>query len=418
MKKIFHWMTLGFPLALLAGLIDYRFHSYYWPQLDTLRLFQGEQFFDFFSVLTLYIAVMFVVFLLSKLWKRLPKWIYAVMGLVVLGLVVAGLSFEPAEPQIHSFHTQAIKHYLFPMLGFVMLWSGLQKKKTRAQFMNVLLGSFSVLGFLAMFEYLFKVLPGENVDFLGRLAWPYIDPFTAGKVESANNLSFLFGPVLLLSITEYYQRRKWPLLIPIVPALSVILLSQSYTGLLVLCALIALLIFLIAHPKKRWKAMGMLLALGVVGLITQLDNPKFQILTGQADYTLPNSIERRVQIYSFTWEKMKEDPFTGIGPGNYQSTFRAEQERFLTEAIPEKEMPPLPHNLTLLWWSDLGLAGLIAILALYAHTGWQIIKKPLARPEVFAFAYLLGHGLADTPYGLEEFSVAFWVTLCLSCVHE
>jgi hypothetical protein len=145
------------------------------------------------------------------------------------------------------------------------------------------------------------------------------------------------------------------------------------------------------------------------GIGSQYKTQKFQILLG--NYKKENSIERRAQIYTFNAKSFLAKPVTGIGPGNYQSYFRANQNKDGIN-IPEEEIPPHPHNLITFFWSEIGIFGLLAILLIYGF----VIYKIIFSPNVFYFVmlYPLGHGLIDVPYGLEEFSMLFWIFLALS----
>jgi O-antigen ligase len=393
------------PFAIIAGILDYRFHNYFWPWGTGLR---SGFMFDFASVFEFF-AVFFVGFALWKSRKKLPplpRWLWAALAALFLGIVVSGLSYEPVEPRIQSWIFQVGINYALPIAvaGAALLsWK-------REEFERWTLGAFTALGSLSILEFLTDWLPGANQDFLGRLVWPYIDPFVGMNPESANWLAFVFGPIVILAALRLTKKPDLISSLAFFVGAGVMLLSQSYTGIGVLGGILAYLIF-VKLPRK-WKAaslVGALLALGIF-VATQYDSPKFQILRG--DYDRPNSIERRVQIYTFTWESFKEDPLGGIGAGNYQSYFRENQGRILDETIPEIELPPHPHNLLGKWWADLGLFGVAALALIYAASLWQIFRwQNLA---YLPLAYPLAHGLLDTPYGLMEVSVLFWLWLAFA----
>ena len=414
-EKIFEVLLYGLPLALIAGILDYRFHNYFWPNTEWFRLFSGGAMFDFSSILQIYLLVLGLIYLLmiALIKEFRPKlcwnWSFLAVILIAFGGVSAFSHYQGTPPVIKSFPAQMGTNYLLPLLLFFILFFAFSNSKWRSGFEKSLLISFGLFGALIIFEYFSDLLPGANRDFLGRLVWPYIDPFFDLKAESANWLAFLFGPVMMLSLIR--MREKWPLLVGTI-ALIVVLLSKSYTSIGVLGLLV--FIYLLVTVKKSWRKWIVLgaVVLGVILVATQYNTAKFQILIGKYDYSKANSIERREQIYAVNAVALAENLLVGLGPGNYQNYFRGKMAEVLPVPIPEEEIPPHPHNLALNFWSDLGLFGLVAMILIYIVTGFELLKNRL--PYYFLLAYPLGHGLVDTPYGLEEVSILFWILMALA----
>lgn len=417
-----HFLKLGVlmtPPALILGILDYRFRNYFWSSLDRFRLFQGEAMFDFFSLFSGFVVLLFILWMASSGWKKLrqmPVYFAIVVASLALGAEFSLELNQAVEPVIRSAGHQFVLLYMLPVMLCLVLFTELQSAELRRRFLWSFLISTSVLGLLSLSQFVWEWLPGAGRDFLGRGVWPYIDPFVEMKPESANWLAYLFGPALVLSLIEGWRERSWLYAAPALVSLAVLLMTQSYTSLGIVAALVAWFVLWVAPRKWRMGLVGLGLILAVAFVGSQWNSPKFQALLG--NYHLPNSIERRAQIYGFTWEQFKADPVAGIGLGNYQSVFREEQADVLTEVIPEKELPPHPHNLLANAWSDLGLLGLMAFGLIYAVTAWRVLLQPLARPYYLALAYPLGHGLADTPYGLEEAAMLFWILVSLALISE
>lgn len=420
-EKIFAVLVWLLPVSLVLGIIDYRFHNYYWPDLNFFRLLDGKYMFDFFSISEFFLLIFLIGYLILIIFspENRPKirwsWSFVPVVLMAFGVVVAFANFEGMEPLIKSFEDQVLTNYIFPITLFTALVLLVRtNEKWREELERSFLLTFSVFGGVILYEYFTDALPGENKDFLGRLVWPYIDPFVGMKAESANWLGFLFGPVVILGIIRIVKHKSFLDAIPTLIALSIILLSKSYTSILVCAGLAFIYLFLhFGRQGRKWLMICAVLA-GAVLLATQYNTPKFQILIGQYDYSKPNSIERRVQIYEVTAESFKENWTVGLGPGNYQNYFREKMYDVLDSPIPEDELPPHPHNLALNFWSDLGVFGLVAILLIYLVTSWGVLTH---QPYYFLLAYPLGHGLFDTPYGMEEVSVLFWIFLSLAVSH-
>ncbi len=216
----------------------------------------------------------------------------------------------------------------------------------------------------------------------------------------------------MLTLVEFKRLKKISLKIFNILALaifaSVILLTQSYTSILVLLFLIGLFWFL-KLPKKI-KIISLLISPLILALFifSQKDSPKFQILFGTADYSKPNSIIRRLQIYEVNEFALEQNLIKGLGAGNYQNYFLQNQNQILENPIPTEEVPPHPHNLAMNFWADLGIFGLILILIIYLWTAVNIFQKD-QNLYFLVLAYPLLHGLIDTPYTLEENSLIFWI---------
>ncbi len=422
LQKVTLILVALLPTAIILSLLDYRFHSYFWPQLDLLR-FQQSAFFDFtsfsfyFYILLIGICLIQFIFFdfkqqIKNSLKILPIWLLISIILAIAGAFIAELNHVPLEPVIKSPLNQILINLLVPIgLAVSLIW----QQKTNPTSATVLKKSFSItfglFALIILFEFVTNYFPGDNRDFLNRLVWPYIDPFVDLKAESANWLSYIFAPATLISIYLFKQFKKPHFLVSAVLTVSVLLLTKSYTGILAFGSAIGLYFFLLANNK--WKVRIIILSLICLGIfvLTQWHTPKFQVLLG--NYHLPNSLERRAQIYEASIKGLTEQPLTGFGIGNYQNYLRNNIKRLTGDTIPERELPPHPHNLILYFWSEFGLLGLISILTVYLGVTWSIISQPRSNAIYSFLLYPLIHGLFDVPYGLEEVSIIFWVTIAI-----
>lgn len=361
------------------------------------------------------------------------KWIYFVILFVVAGLVVARVAYFPQPNAIKSFNFQALLNYINPVLVFLVMIFSVKKTQLLKTFKFAWLVSFSVFGIIVLIQNFFGIFEGWTSDFLGRLAWPYIDPFYGMKAESANWLAFLFGPTLILATVSLVERKKfsveilksfsyWTEVICILISFTILFLTKSYTSILIAAFLFAWIAFInIPKGKKKYFLIALVVVFGIA-FVSQLNSRKFQILIGNDKQE--TSLNRRAQIYKFNYEAFKELPLQGIGPGNYQAFFSANMEKYLGEKLPEIEVPPHPHNLIMFFWSDLGLFGLLAILMIYvyglANVFWGTFSKTGTHLNIYSFVllYLLGHGLMDLPYGSEENSVIFWTVLAMVVIQD
>ncbi|PJC36900.1 hypothetical protein CO046_02945 [Candidatus Peregrinibacteria bacterium CG_4_9_14_0_2_um_filter_53_11] len=426
------WAYVGLPFFLITGLIDYRFHNYLWPAADRLRPLKPLFLFDFFSAYDGYALLLLAVgglvgaasLIVNKglkpgravgwLKNLRPRWLYLAALLTLLGVLSSYFLTTPIEPRIHSFRWYAGLQFVLPIAIFLLGSLIIREERWRRRLLVSWMSCFGLLALGGIGEFFTDLLPGVNKDFLGRLVWPYIDPFVPNKPESANWLSYLFAPTFLIALTELTRRLKKGRSIILeagvaLSSLMALLLTQSYAGIGAVAIVATLWLFWqLGRKGKIILVIGVLLV-GVVGIATQYDSPKFQILLG--NYKKENSVERRAQIYTVAVGMLREDPIAGIGPGNFQSSFKEKMSDFLEAPIPNEEVPPHPHNLILYFWSELGVLGLLALILIYSGTlGELLLKRSTAAVVV---SYLLIHGLVDVPYGLGETSTVFWLTLLL-----
>jgi O-antigen ligase len=408
LKKIQEILLYLLPVFLIFGILDYRFHSYFWPRFNVLNFFEFGRFFDFVSIFTVFL----LAFLLTSFNKRFKfnKFLLLTGGLVLLGGIVSLAAGFLVEPILKNPLLYFVQIYLLPVLLCMALVSLLMDFKYKSRFENILVISFSVLAAMTILQFMFGFLPGAAQDFMGRAVWPYIDPFSEMKPESANWLAFIYAPMALLGIMKVKDGNRW-MLVPSLILFVGLLLSESYGGILTLLILVFVYLFVHVSKKAKYGLITTSLLAMIVLIVTQYNTPKFQALIG--NYHMPNSIERRAQIYEYSWKAMHDSFVPGIGLANYQSDFRERQHIYLEESIPELELPPHPHNLIFNFWSDLGLFGLLAILGIYVFAIWNLFKRNWS---YLLIAYPLVHGMIDTPYILEETTMMFWILLSLSIV--
>ncbi|EKE15632.1 MAG: hypothetical protein ACD_11C00116G0019 [uncultured bacterium] len=146
-----------------------------------------------------------------------------------------------------------------------------------------------------------------------------------------------------------------------------------------------------------------------VFFVFQINNPKLSFLDNPR-----SSLSSRMMIWDSGLKIIKDNPFFGIGPGNFQNKYLEYQKFFL----PYLEWAvPQPHNIYLAFWLQAGILGLLGFLILCSHWIYlQIKQKNAAETTVFLgiFLYILLHGLIDTPYWKNDLAFVFWITFFLS----
>jgi putative inorganic carbon (hco3(-)) transporter len=210
-------------------------------------------------------------------------------------------------------------------------------------------------------------------------------------------LSFLIFSLLIIILNLYltYSYAAW---ISIILALAITLLIQ-----------------------KKWKIILMIATIFLAIFATQISNTKLNKLTAPR-----SSLESRIMIWHSASKILKDNPFFGIGPGNFQNKYLEYQKYFppyLEWAVPQ------PHNLYIAFWLEsgiLGLSGFLLIIFVWLKNIIPQIKNQknshalLAATLFSIMIYILIHGLFDTPYWKNDLSVIFWIIFSLGiiCCHS
>ena len=282
--------------------------------------------------------------------------------------------------------------------------------ETRAQAQNsllVLMASAAAVSLIALVYLL-----GGELTFDGRLRAFY---------ESPNYLAMYVAPGLIVAVYAFvlqklssYQRfdipdilRSGAVRITLLAILSgVLYLTKSYGAILGVFTAVSL--FLIRGAVRgriafdgRRKRMLVVSALGVLAVFSILSVQKYSQII---DSNERSSLHSRLMIWNASVLMLEDSPVFGIGPGTFQETYLAYQERFpvpyLEWAVAE------PHNTLLAFYLQAGLLGLAGFLLVLV----SLLRKARTDDVFFLFlAYFLIHGLVDTLYWKNDLSVIFFL---------
>lgn len=103
----------------------------------------------------------------------------------------------------------------------------------------------------------------------------------------------------------------------------------------------------------------------------------------------PKSVLYRLEYWRATAALIADEPWFGVGPGNFQ-------ERYVNHKLPQaSETISDPHNFLLEVWSTAGTPALVALLALMFATAWQLSRTNPAGTS-------LVNDSAESPVGQSE----------------
>ncbi len=223
-------------------------------------------------------------------------------------------------------------------------------------------------------------------------------------------------------------------LAPIIPLL--VAYAVYVRGCKRICALVIGIVLLVGIIVA--KTVGALVALGVAGLIGGMAWSKqsrqwtMRILISAALILIvAPSIYTPIQkklffqewsgtVRQITWNEtipmLRDHWFVGVGLAGYQKTFEPYHK---AQAI---EIFLYPHNIILNFWSEIGLYGLISVIALVAC--YFILLRGARDKEqrtlVFGLAgamiTILVHGSVDVPYFKNDLAIIWWALFACALI--
>ncbi|MBE9508932.1 MAG: O-antigen ligase family protein [Chloroflexi bacterium] len=186
-----------------------------------------------------------------------------------------------------------------------------------------------------------------------------------------------------------------------------------------------------ARGRWRWIALA-LVVIGLLALIPLLRVPRFGSLLDLQQ----GSTFFRLELWRSSLALIREHPWFGVGPGNFQVAYRT---RYILPSAWAEPNLEHPHSIYLDHWTRLGLLGLVAGL-LIQISFWRTIKpspspQPLPSPRIGmgrrrppqaagvgeglllglagGMVALLAHGLVDNTLFFPDLALAFFLILAL-----
>ncbi len=279
--------------------------------------------------------------------------------------------------------------------------------------------SLRKLKLLRVHEVLFALIFGAFAVSLAALIYDRLGLVTFDNrlqafYNSPNYLAMIVAPALAGTIAFLLSRKKRNFLLwPTMALLAWTLYRTQSVGAYLAVFLSSLLpvgkFFL--RRKKRCLTVILITSVSLVLSAYLIWNlPKTQdILQGDPR----SSLVSRLTIYRVAGHIGSDNPWFGIGPGQFQEKYLSYQKYYppyLEWAVPH------PHNVFLAFWLQAGLLGFSGFLFLLI-----IIRQTLLRSEknanrttisVMVLTILL-HGFLDTVYWKNDLSVIFWTLIAL-----
>ena len=267
-----------------------------------------------------------------------------------------------------------------------------------------IISAYSIYQYFWGYQHTLDFLKKTDDDFL--LNSPYardilLQKRAIGTFPSPNILAGYLIMAFFLSLTHIQAHRLPSLACAPIIAIALIL-TKSLGAYLSLVATLIVLFFFSYKTIKKHRLTATIcfifISLSIIfiilskwGRLMNLDNPH-------------NPIIQRLNYWRISIAAIKDHPFLGIGPGNFQ-------EVFLKYKVGWSIDTRYSHNIFLQTWLETGIIGLIAIGYLII----AFIKTSLRKSKYILLAGLafVLHNLVDITYFIPEVGLFWWVLLAL-----
>lgn len=330
---------------------------------------------------------------------------------VSLLLIIFGLLTSTFFNNNHTAGLGIIKGwFIIPLLFSFALYSKINSEIAIEKIYGSLYLSTVTVGIIAIAYKIIGITTYDN-----RLNAFYLSP---------NHLAMYLAPGIFFGLyflqkelSQKYDFNRTALHIILLATIAIpIYYAYSYGAWIAISASLTIIIAANVPSNKNILKYFLLFSLFVAALfISQIGTEKFSTLKSVSERS---SIASRQIIWRASLQLIAENPWMGIGPGNFQSSYLSIQSEFplyLEWAVPQ------PHNIFLAFWLQAGLIGIIGFLMLLFFIFrklWLLTKDKknaaLAAPLFGFFLYTVLHGLVDTTYWKNDLAFLFWICIFLT----
>jgi len=269
--------------------------------------------------------------------------------------------------------------------------------------------------------------------------------------DSPNQLAMFIAPTLLIGVFILGQKKLfWEralIWVGIILNVSNLYLTKSFGSWMAVGLALVIIMYFRYREKMRWMyfllpLIFLLFFLGITGAA------KYKSIENLGDRS---SLMSRIMIWKSAGAMLKDNPFFGIGAGNFQNKYLEYQKYYppyLEWSVPQ------PHNLFLAFWLETGFIGFLGFILLliqffkdnrkvyllakinknndnFIREKKRQTSDSLHDKEYFGggaigndhlygvlclaiMIYFLIHGLVDTTYWRNDMAFLFWVIVSVN----
>lgn len=342
---------------------------------------------------------------LTNFITNLPRpLIYAAAGFLLAAVISTIIS-----PNLRSSAGILKGWVITPMVAGAVVGSTIRSKKDIQSIIFALIASGTAMAAYALMTF----QPGSRL---------------VGVYDVPNSLALFISPLLTASIWQLWtakeKSQKYLLLAASIIMGIALIGTQSLGGIVSVIAalLITSAIYSTGQQKKR-NILTMLILVVVAGAVLWQTGKIQYLLTLLTNPDKTNSISVRLQLWSISWELIREHPLLGIGLGQFEPNYQIKLHERFQNYSPAPGWQPLSefvfrdsHNWLFSFYLNTGFLGLIAfillnILALKFFFQEKSYTSGIYPPLAGALLTILLFGLTDTIYWKNDLATIYWAMI-------
>lgn len=346
----------------LLKLIEYLFY------LMILLYLVGKS----FEIITVLIDILFIIYLVKNkditlsFFNKYKQLIKAFLILIGYFLIQ---SFISNDVSVSIKHSVGMVRFVILFFAIVLVFNTKEKIK------NVIYISFISL-FAVNIDSLYQYIIG--FDLFGKPMYSSrLTAWNDGPVVSLYSGEF-FG-LLVASVFILKDKYKKIAVISLLLFITIFFLSGNRSPIVALFSTV-FIVGLLSGYKKQF--IGLFAVLGIVFSLTLFNDKLLIGYKGIINPTSNTATSGRHQIYNTSIEIIKENPFLGIGSGNFRYDFQSYYSKLYDENSEDKitkfyfkNSPYHPHSIFLDILISYGIIGMILFMYVLYHAYVKFIKN-------------------------------------------
>lgn len=244
--------------------------------------------------------------------------------------------------------------------------------------------------------------------------------------SSPNAVGLYVAPILMLMIAVIVSKAKQSIgsarstmgllrqpvmasiLAMIMITVAVIAFTKSQGALIGIGAGLLVFIFFVGHKKIA-------VAIAIAGIVFSLVVPSMR----QAVLFQDQANKNRLRLWGYSWTFLAQSPKNFVLGTGVRQFFRKVQKPYYDKYVMERLI--YPHNIFLNFWTEIGLPGMLAVIAMLGYIFYLAnkIRKDnivIGAGLMAALTVLVVHGLVDVPYFKNDLAFLFWILMAIPLI--
>lgn len=354
-----------------------------------------------YEILIIFLGILITFSIRSK--NRANIYIFPIL-LLSAAYIISTIT----SPNIQNSIKETLKFISYIAIFFIVLQTDTEQKKVIIKSIVI---AASIISIYSIYQYFWGYQ--STMDYLKKIdsnilqASSYakdilVDRRTIGTFPSPNILAGYLIMAFFLSLHIFFSARGLFKIFPAIIILIALIFTKSLGAWLILISGIAILFFISYENFKNRKLVIAIYFILIIFTLAFIVVNRWERLMNLENPH--NSITQRLNYWRAGIAIIKDHPFLGVGPGNFQEVFLRYKVGLSTDTR-------YAHNIFLHLWSETGMLGFIGMLFLIT----TFIARYVSKSKYLFLAGLafVLHNLIDITYFIPETGFLWWVIIGL-----